>query len=429
MAVGINKAVGLNTQPNELDTPAGSLAVAENVVITRDGVIEVDRGFEDYSTNLPDFTPAQLLSIGGTAYLHLDNGLWYNSSGTWYRKRGNYGAPLTQPYYGAYAGGHLYVTTANHVIVDINLTTGARSILAGRFGSGGTSDGTGDAARFNSPYGICTDGTNLYVCDAGNNTIRKVVIATGVVTTLAGTAGAGGGTDGTGSAARFSGLRGITIVNNADLYATASGGDTVRKIVISSGVVTTFAGTHGANGDTDDVGTAARFTDLGGITTDGTNLWVVDRHAIKRIVISTASVTRIAGNTTLNDTTDGTGTDARFYITSEGAVFYSGGNLYVADTYNHTIRKIVVATAVVTTPYGTAGSSGTADGIGSAARFNNPRSVMTDGSDFYIFDYTNGLIRKLYAATGYVATLDGTPGVTAATSGLPFASGAVVGPS
>jgi hypothetical protein len=92
-----------------------------------------------------------------------------------------------------------------------------------------STDGTGAAARFFNPYGITTDGTNLYVSDNTNHTIRKIVIATGVVTTLAGTALSSGSTDGTGATALFLGPEGITN-NSASLFVADTGNHTIRKV-------------------------------------------------------------------------------------------------------------------------------------------------------------------------------------------------------
>ena len=112
----IADAAGLQTQPNELTLPAGALAVAKNMEITRDGIAEVARGFEDFSANLPDFTPEQIVVVGGVAYLNLDSGLWYydTTSGNWLRKRGALGAKATQPEMVAVANNTLYYT-ANHL--------------------------------------------------------------------------------------------------------------------------------------------------------------------------------------------------------------------------------------------------------------------------------------------------------------------------
>src|SRR5205814_611830 len=212
------------------------------------------------------------------------------------------------------------------------------STVAGSWVAGST-DGTSSAAKFWNPEGITTDGTNLYVADGPNFTIRKVVIATGVVTTLAGSPRNQGSEDGTGAAARFSALFGIT-TDGTNLYVTDSGYDTIRKVVIATGVVTTLAGSAGNSGSTDGTGAAARFWDPHGITTDGTNLFVADgaNFAIRKVEIATGAVTTLAGSPGNNGSTDGTGAAARFWYPQ--GVTTDSTSLYVADCSNHTIRKI-----------------------------------------------------------------------------------------
>jgi len=108
------------------------------------------------------------------------------------------------------------------------IATGVVTTFAGNRGISGSSDGTGTAASFSSPRGITTDGSNLYVIDSGN-TIRQIVVATNVVTTIAGSAGNTGFTDGTSSAARFSNPEGIT-TDGASLYITDRDNNSIRKI-------------------------------------------------------------------------------------------------------------------------------------------------------------------------------------------------------
>ena len=143
---------------------------------------------------------------------------------------------------------------------------GIVSILAGTAVSPGSTD---SPSRFKYPNGITTDGTNLYVADTGNCTIRKIVISTELVTTLAGTAGSPGSTD---SPPRFYYPCGIT-TEGTNLYVADSANNTIRKIVISTGIVTTIAGIAGSAGSTD---SPALFDYPEGITTDGTNLYVAD---------------------------------------------------------------------------------------------------------------------------------------------------------
>jgi hypothetical protein len=211
--------------------------------------------------------------------------------------------------------------------------------LAGIALSTGSTDGTGATALFRYPYGITSDGDNLYVADTENHTIRMVVIATGEVSTLAGTAGSPGTTDGTGSTALFSYPCGITS-DSDNLYVADTENHTIRKIVIATGEVTTLAGTPGTTGSTDSTGGAARFYGPYGITSDGANLYVADTDnlTIRKIVISTGMVTTLAGSAGFSGNGNGTGRAARFYHPC--GITRSGTNLYVADTSNHTIRKI-----------------------------------------------------------------------------------------
>jgi hypothetical protein len=291
----------------------------------------------------------------------------------------------------------------------LNLSAVVTTFAGSTSGVSGYTDATGTAARFSSLRGITTDGNNLYVADTYNHSIRKIVIATGVVITLAGsTSGFIGNTDSTGNSARFNTPFGIT-TDGSNLYVADTNNHSIRKIVLASGVVTTLAGsTTGVAGYTDATGNAARFQNPTGITTDGINLYVADTNnqSIRKIVIATGDVTTLAGSLTSGNT-DGTGTAATFAIPS--SIITDGSNLYLADTGNHSIRKIVIATGVVTTLAGsTASVSGNSDGTGTAARFNFPYGITTDGINLYVADTNNQSIRKIVIGTGVVTTLAGS---------------------
>ncbi|OGL50168.1 MAG: hypothetical protein A3C43_06130 [Candidatus Schekmanbacteria bacterium RIFCSPHIGHO2_02_FULL_38_11] len=292
-------------------------------------------------------------------------------------------------------GTNLFIPDSNnHTIRKIVISTGAVTTIAGSAGSLGSADGTGSAARFNYPQGITTDGTNLFVADSYNHTIRKIVISTGAVTTIAGSAGVSGSTDGTGSAARFYRPWGVT-TDGTNLFITDGKNYTIRKIVIATGAVTTIAGSAGLSGSTDATGSAARFNYPRGITTDGTNLFVNDltNCTIRKIVISTGAVTTIAGSAGNIGSADGTGSAARFYYPPD--ITTDGTNLFVSDSPNSTIRKIVISTGAVTTIAGSAGNMGSADGTGSAARFYYPWGITTDGINLFVSDYSDNTIRKI----------------------------------
>jgi sugar lactone lactonase YvrE len=311
-------------------------------------------------------------------------------------------------------GQNLYVAdTGNNTIRQIVISTGTVTTLAGTAGVTGSSDGIGAAALFFQPAGITTDGINLYVVDTGNNSIRKIVTATGVVTTIAGEAGTMGSADGIGAEARFNYPHGITM-DDTNLYVADTGNNTIRKIVIATGVVTTFAGTT-SSGSADGIGSLASFNSPSGITTDGINLYVTDTHngLIRKIVLSAAvfktHVTTLAGLAGSVGSTDGSGDEARF--NSPMGITTDGQNLYVADTGNNTIRQIVISTGTVTTLAGTAGVTGSTDGIGAAAQFSHPQGIATDGTNLYVADTSNCTIRKIVIATGEVTTLAGTAGI------------------
>ncbi|MBI5625946.1 MAG: IPT/TIG domain-containing protein [Nitrosomonadales bacterium] len=283
-------------------------------------------------------------------------------------------------------GINLYVASSAKIL-QIPIATGVVTTLAGS-GSLGAVDATGTAASFNALAGVTTDGTNLYIADFGNRKIRQVVIATGVVTTLAGS-GTASITDGTGTGASFKALGGIS-TDGTNLYLTDS--NAIRKIVISTGVVATLAGSA-TGGSTDATGAAASFNAPWGITTDGTNLYVGDsgNGKVRKIVIATGVVTTLAGSGAVSSV-DGTGTAASF--TDPRGITSDGTNLYLTDTSKSTIRKIVIATGVVTTLAGS-GAWSLTDGTGTAAAFFKPQEITTDGVSLYVADAFNSKVRKI----------------------------------
>lgn len=294
-------------------------------------------------------------------------------------------------------GTYLYVADyLNNGIQRIDPTTQTVTLFAGSpTGVSGSADGVGTAARFLRPYDITNDGTNLYVTDYNNCTIRKIVIATANVTTFAGTVGSCSPlTNGVGTGAILVSPQGIT-TDGTSLFVTEN--TTVRRIDIASQAVSTFAGT-GSVGHVDAVGTAASFNNLEGITTDGTSLFVVDRfyQDIRKIDIASATVSSFAGNytnVTTSTSNDGTGIAATFYIPI--GITTDGTNLYVMEYWGDVVRKVVIASAAATTLAGSSGLTGTADGTGTVARFSSPMGITTYCGKLYIGDTGNGSIRLL----------------------------------
>jgi sugar lactone lactonase YvrE len=263
-------------------------------------------------------------------------------------------------------------------------------------------------ATFSDLYDIASDGTSLYVADYSNHTIRRVDIATGGVTTLAGLAGNPGTADGIGSNARFTGPYYLT-TDGTNVFV-CDNNYAIRKIVIATGEVTTFAGKADESSHADGTGTAARFEAPHAITNDGTYLYLLDYNTIRRISIASAAVTTLAGSTEHQGWNDGTGSDAWF--DNPRGITITGGNLYVADTLNYTIRKVVISTGQVTTIAGSPYNEGSADGTGSDARFHDPWGIATDGTNLYVADRDNETIRKIVISTAEVSTFAGQVGIS-----------------
>ena len=297
----------------------------------------------------------------------------------------------------------MVANTDNQTIQTLTLSNNAVATLAGSANTAGTTDGTGTAAKFYAPFGITLSGSDFYVADTYNHAIRKVTSA-GVVTTIAGTAGTAGNTDGTGSAALFYGPKSL-VSDGTNLYVNDTFNHTIRKVVIASGATTTLAGYAGTSGTTDGSGSAARLYVPFGIAYDGTNLFVSDTgNQTIRKVTPLGVVTTLAGTAGTSGITDATGTSAKF--NNPAGIVSDGTNLFVADSSNHTIRKIVILGGVVTTLAGVAGTSGSTDGTGAAALFSTPIGLTIDNAgNLYVVDQNYTKIRKVVSSTGVVTTI------------------------
>jgi sugar lactone lactonase YvrE len=235
------------------------------------------------------------------------------------------------------SGDVFVANTDDNTILKVT-SAGVVTTFAGSSGVSGASDGTGSGALFYQPVGIAIDGGgNLYVADETNDTIRKISSA-GVVTTIAGTARTPGSTDGAGSAATFNGPQGIAVDSGGNVYVADTGNNTIRKIT-SSGTVSTIAGSAGSAGSADGASVAARFRSPTGLSLDASgNLYVADTgNSVIRLVTSAGMISTLAGEPEVTGSSDGIGSAAMFQQPF-GVAIDGNGNLYVADTANDTIR-------------------------------------------------------------------------------------------
>jgi sugar lactone lactonase YvrE len=275
----------------------------------------------------------------------------------------------------------------------------------------GSLDGTGSGARFNGPQGIAADTAgNLYVAEPASALLRKIT-PQGVVTTLAGTRGAIGYADAAGAAARFNDPSRLAVDSTGTLYVTDSGNSAIRRVT-PAGVTSTVAG-DGTCGSADGSGGLARFCRPRGIALDKAgNLWVADsgNHLLRRIDAA-GKVSTVAGTPGVCGSRDGRGGDAQFCDPQDVGVD-AWGNVYVVDTGNSTIR-MVKPNGDVSTLAGQAGQCQAVDGSNGVSRLCAPSGITVDGNDLYIADTGNSTIRRINLdnVTSTVAGVAGRAGI------------------
>lgn len=272
-----------------------------------------------------------------------------------------------------------------------------RSVFAGWSGTGST-DGIGTSAYFNYPEGIAVDSqSNLYIADTNNHRIRKIT-PQAIVTTIAGSSQ--GYADGIGSAAMFNHPQGLTVDNLGNIFVADTWNMRIRKIT-PNGTVTTVAGS-GIVGGANSIPLLSQFDNPAGIMIKDGILYVSDNNCLIRTINLSPGVGYVS---TFAGTTcgfaDGTITNAKFG-SMEGMVVDGQGNIIIADTGNHRIRKIQPNGTVITIA-GSGVQGFTNAGI-NLATFNNPSGVAVDNSgNVYVADKLNNYVRKISA--GLVTSL------------------------
>lgn len=291
------------------------------------------------------------------------------------------------------------------------------TVIAGATGQLGKNDGTNSTARFSEPGAVAVDSSgNVFVADTSNHAIRKLTpVPSGwAVTTIAGLPGSSGTADGAYTNARFFLPHGIALDPDNNLFIADTYNHTIRKLTFSSDhwEVTTPAGSPGIHGSTDAQGSSSLFYYPHGLSVDASgNIYVADtyNHTIRLLSPFGAdySVSTPAGLAGTIGVADGMNSAARFRypgsVTTDAA-----GNVYIADTYNSAIRRMTQNGAdwTVTTLAGIRGVSGNADGTNNNARFNFPFGITVDSTtNLYVADTGNNTIRKVAPfGTNWVAS-------------------------
>jgi sugar lactone lactonase YvrE len=283
----------------------------------------------------------------------------------------------------------------------------------------GGDGGPATRAYLNYPFGLAVDQRgDLFIADFGNNRVRKVSAATGIITTVAGDGTAG--FSGDGGAARKAELNqpeGLAVDSHGNLFIGDAGNCRIREVSADTHIITTVAGssTCGYGGDGGPATSAALAGHLPGLAVDQNgNLFIADyyNNRVREVAAATGKITTIAGNGTGGYTGDnGPATQAEMEQPA-GVALTPGGNLLIADSNNFVIRQVNLTTGIITTVAGNGSlGSGGDGGPATSASLSSTQGVATDKSgDFFIGDWDdpgNGLnnVRRVAGSTGTITTL------------------------
>jgi DNA-binding beta-propeller fold protein YncE len=315
--------------------------------------------------------------------------------------------------------------------VSIPRVASYRIALTSFVGNLPNGDGKGEGEDIGIPSGISISPDDKFavISDQSNHLIRLIILSTGSVTTLAGSSGSIGSTNGIGTNSKFNFPFGLSLSPDGDFALIADReNNLIRQVIISSTLVTTFAGS-GLPGSLNGIGTNSRFNHPFGvsISPNRTYALIADsfNNRIRLLILSTATVSSFVGSDSMGiGTTDGIGTNSRFNLPVAIAFSPNGCYALVADYHNHLIRRIVISTRSVSTIAGN-GFYGSVDGIGTNSGFQNllDLSISPDGRSALISDYNNHSLRHLILSTATVTTfhdLDHLPTTsTSSSSSLP----------
>ncbi len=313
------------------------------------------------------------------------------------------------------ASGDVYFAdSSNHTIRKVKFSTGSMTVLAGTGTSGFSGDGSAaTSAQLNSPKGVAIDSSgNIYIADTSNHRIRKIDAATGNISTIAGTGtgtGTFGGDNAAATAARVNSPQGIAVDSSGNVFIADTSNNRIRKITAATGNISTVAG-NGTGGYLGDnvAATGTRINAPRGVVVDSSgNFYIADSSNNRiRKVDTGGTITTVVGTGTASFSGDnGAATSAT--IRAPQAIAMDGsGNLYIADTTNHRIRK--VSGGIITTLAGTgAAGYGGDNGVATSGQLSSPAGIAVDASGkIYIGDTGNTRVRKIESNS--ITTFAGT---------------------
>ncbi len=305
------------------------------------------------------------------------------------------------------AGGRLIVSDTGHNRIVVAGLDGAVRLISGS-GDAGLTDGPADTARFYQPQGLAVEGGRLFVADAENHTIRAVDLPRGDVTTIAGTGEQVMGRR-TGGPARQTVLSSPwdLVVTHGTLYVAMAGTHQIWAMPLGGGEIHQHTG-NGREALVDGPRREASMNQPSGLTTDGERLYVADSEASAIRVVDPGpegEIRTIIGEGLFEfGDQDGTG-PRNVRLQHPLGVAWHQGVVYVADTYNHKIKRLDPRTAECRTLLGS-GKAGRADGAAGTARFSEPSGVAVAAGRLYVADTNNHAIRVADLGTGSVMTLE-----------------------
>ena len=297
-----------------------------------------------------------------------------------------------------------YADNINHRVFKYDISTGKTTVVAGNGTSGYDGDGgPATEAMLNGPMGVAFDSFgNLYIADTINHCVRKVDSVTGTISTVAGTGAVGGfaGDEGAATQALLNTPTDVAVDPSDNLYIADKNNHCIRKVDIT-GTITTVAGVGGSSGDAGDGGpaTEARLFFPQGIHVDHASvLFIADtfNHRVKKVNLTTGVIYIVAGSGSVGYAGDDGDAVQASCKAPEDVFTDNAGNVYIADTKNYCIRKVDGSTGIIDTVAGTGTSSGYAGDGGPAtdALMTGATGIWINGSDeLVISDYGNRVLR------------------------------------